>query len=133
RDGQFVGTAAATTNEAERALAAIAETAQWKTSPHPASSELFSYLKENARLPKNPVSSDATSPNKWLRQSYQVAYIQHAPMEPRAAVAQWEEGKLTVWTGTQNPFGVRNELKTAFGLSDDKVRVIATDCGGGFG
>jgi isoquinoline 1-oxidoreductase subunit beta len=133
RDGQFVGVAAPTAFEAEQALAAIAATAKWKTSPHPASSELFSYLKENARLPKNPVAVDPSSPNKWLRQSYQVAYVQHAPMEPRAAVAQWEDGKVTVWTGTQAPPRVRDELKTAFGLTDDKVRVIATDCGGGFG
>ena len=34
-----------------------------------------------------------------LEQSYTIAYIAHAPLEPRAAVAQWENGKLTVWTG----------------------------------
>ena len=32
------------------------------------------------------------------------------PLEPRAAVAEWEGDKLTVWTGTQRPFGVRSEL-----------------------
>ena len=41
--------------------------------------------------------------NTVLRQSYHVAYVQHAPLEPRAAVAEWTDGKLTVWTGTQNP------------------------------
>ena len=51
-----------------------------------------------------------------LEQSYTVAYIAHAPLEPRAAVAQWENGKLTVWTGTQRPFGVRAELARAFRL-----------------
>ena len=45
-----------------------------------------------------------------LEQTYTIAYIAHAPLEPRAAVAQWDEGKLTVWTGTQRPFGVRGEL-----------------------
>ena len=45
-----------------------------------------------------------------LEQTYTIAYIAHAPLEPRAAVAQWENGKLTVWTGTQRPFGVRGEL-----------------------
>ena len=54
-------------------------------------------------------------------------------MEPRAAVAEWEDGKLTVWTATQNPFGVRGELARAFGLPDDRVRVIIPDFGGGFG
>ena len=68
-----------------------------------------------------------------LRQSYHVAYVQHAPLEPRAAVAEWTDGKLTVWTGTQNPFGCRSDLMRAFHLSEDHVRVIVPDFGGGFG
>ena len=35
------------------------------------------------------------------------------PLEPRAAVAEWNGDKLTVWTGTQRPFGVRSELAQA--------------------
>jgi isoquinoline 1-oxidoreductase len=54
-------------------------------------------------------------------------------METRAAVAEWEDGKLTVWTGTQNPFGVRGELARAFHISEDQVQVITPDTGGGFG
>ena len=37
---------------------------------------------------------------------YTVEYIAHVPLEPRAAVAEWD-GDVTVWTGTQRPFGVR--------------------------
>ena len=54
-------------------------------------------------------------------------------MEPRAAVAEWEGDKLTVWTGTQNPFGVRGELASALNVPAEKVRVIVPDTGGGFG
>ena len=50
--------------------------------------------------------------------SYRIPYIAHVPLEPRAAVAEWAEGKLTVWTGTQRPFGVRSEL--AERLSDPR-------------
>ena len=39
-----------------------------------------------------------------LEATYTVAYIAHAPLEPRAAVAEWKDGKLSVWTGTQRPF-----------------------------
>ena len=70
---------------------------------------------------------------KTLRQTYHVAYVQHAPLEPRAAVAEWLDGKLTVWTGTQNPFGCRSELARAFHLGEDQVRVIVPDFGSGFG
>jgi isoquinoline 1-oxidoreductase len=68
-----------------------------------------------------------------LNASYEVAYIQHAPMEPRAAVALWQEDKVTVWTGTQNPTRVRGELMQAFRLPVEKVCVIVPDTGGGFG
>src|SRR5262249_34933783 len=57
----------------------------------------------------------------------------HAPLEPRAAVAEWKDGTLTVWTGTQRPFGVRDELAAAFHLSQDRVRVIVPDTGSGYG
>ncbi len=71
--------------------------------------------------------------DKKLSQTYTVAYIAHAPLEPRAAVAEWNDGKLTVWTGTQRPFGVRSELAEAFHIPEEKVRVIVPDTGSGYG
>jgi isoquinoline 1-oxidoreductase len=38
-----------------------------------------------------------------------------------------------VWTGTQRPFGVREELKEAFGIPVENVRVIVPDVGSGYG
>ena len=40
---------------------------------------------------------------------------------------------MTVWTGTQRPFGVRSELAQAFGIPEDQVRVIMPDTGSGYG
>ena len=68
-----------------------------------------------------------------LQQTYHVAYIAHAPLEPRAAVAEWADGRLTVWTGTQRPFGVRSELSRAVHLAEERVRVIVPDTGAGYG
>jgi len=62
-----------------------------------------------------------------------VAYVQHAPLESRAAVAEWTDGKLTVWTGTQSPFGYHGELARTFHLANDQVRVVVPDFGSGFG
>jgi CO/xanthine dehydrogenase Mo-binding subunit len=135
QDNDFVGVTAPTTQLAEKALNAIAATATWETAKHPSSGELFGYLREHARggVPKNPFVDEVTKAGKSLRQTYDVAYVQHCPMEPRAAVAEWDNGKVTVWTATQNPFAVRGEVARAFGLSDDSVRVIIPDFGGGFG
>jgi len=135
QDGPFVGVAAPTTFSAEQALAAIAKTAAWEAAPHPSSREVFDYLKQHARggVPKNPFSDEVAAAAKTLHQAYHVPYVQHAPMEPRAAVAEWDAGGVTVWTGTQNPFGARGELARALGLPEDRVRVIVPDFGTGFG
>lgn len=68
-----------------------------------------------------------------LEATYFVPYVSNAPMEPRAAVATWEGDRLTVWAGTQRPFGIRTELAQRFGIEEAQVRVIAPEIGGGFG
>ncbi|MCE2942783.1 MAG: xanthine dehydrogenase family protein molybdopterin-binding subunit [Gemmatimonadota bacterium] len=57
----------------------------------------------------------------------------HCAMEPHGAVAEWDEGRLTVWEGTQGIFRVRENLARAFGLAQGDVRVIGEHMGGGFG
>jgi isoquinoline 1-oxidoreductase len=130
-----VGVAAPTTFRAEQALAAVAKTAKWETAPHPSSKEVFAHLRQHAQggVPKNPLADELAAASKTLRATYHAAYVQHAPMETRVAVAEWREGQLTVWTGTQNPFGYAGELARAFRLPNDRVRVIVPDTGGGFG
>ena len=56
-------------------------------------------------------------------------------MEPRAVLAHWEEGpqKLTVWTSTQTPHGVKQQISICLGLPEIRIRVIAPEVGGGFG
>ncbi len=140
REGEFVGCAAPTSYAARKALEAISSTARWKTVEQPSSDGLFEYLKQHAsredRTPareRGSVARGLAEAGVRLKATYQVAYIQHAPMEPRAAVAEWQNGRLTVWTGTSNPLGVRQALAAAFGLGTDKVRVVAPHFGGGFG
>jgi isoquinoline 1-oxidoreductase len=143
RDGDFVGCAAPTSYDARLALEALGRTAKWSESSHPATRDLFRYLKANldAEAEARPQwNREKGSPDEALARgatkieaAYEISYIQHAPMEPRAAVAEWSESGLTVWTGTQRPHGVRDELAKAFELPEDEVRVIVPDTGGGFG
>lgn len=56
------------------------------------------------------------------------------PMEPGAILARPDgNGRLTVWLGTQDPFGARADLAHMLGLATEDIRVIAPDVGGGFG
>jgi len=142
-DGNFVGVASSDQQTATKAATAIV--ANWKASPQPSNAELFDLLRKpaaNARgggeggggtRPQGSIATGLAAADKKLEQTYTVAYIAHAPLEPRAAVAEWNGDKLTVWTGSQRPFGVRSELAEAFHLSEDKVRVVVPDTGSGYG
>ncbi|MCI0898447.1 MAG: molybdopterin-dependent oxidoreductase [Chloroflexi bacterium] len=60
--------------------------------------------------------------------------IPHA-IEPRSAVANWTAamGELTLWSTSQNPHIVRFLGSLVTGIPEHKIRVIATEVGGGFG
>ncbi len=139
QDGNFVGVAAQNINTAFRALKSIK--AEWKTTPQPSRSELFEYLKKNpaknAGQPKDDSSGDApgafTKADVKREQTFLIDYIAHAPLEPRVGLAQWTGNKLTVWTGTQRPFGVQEELSKVFSIPKENIRVIQPDTGSGYG
>jgi isoquinoline 1-oxidoreductase len=138
RDGEFVGCAAPTSFEANRALEVIAKTASWKTRDgQPSSKDIFAYLKENAeedrRASRDSIEKAFADAKKVLSETYEVSYIQHTPMEPRAAIAEWKDGKLTVWAGVDYPHGLQEELAEELGMPAEQIRAIIPDMGGGFG
>jgi isoquinoline 1-oxidoreductase len=139
RDGDFIGLVAPDAFTAQHALSAIQ--AKWDVPAQPSNQGLFAYLKDNPESGRDDgpehvsgsVAQAVVAADLKLEEQYTVAYIAHAPLEPRAAVAEWTDGKLTVWTGTQRPFGVRDELMQAFHLPATQVRVIQPDMGSGYG
>jgi carbon-monoxide dehydrogenase large subunit len=56
-----------------------------------------------------------------------------APIEPRACIAEYRAGYLTLWTTTQIPHLTRSFLAGSMQMSEDHIRVVAPDVGGGFG
>jgi isoquinoline 1-oxidoreductase len=139
RDGDFIGVTALDVLTAEKAAEAVQ--AKWTSKPQPSSKEIYDYLRQNvvesgrgggART-KGSMEDGLGAADQKLKQSYNIAYIAHTPLEPRSAVAEWRGGDLTVWTGTQRPFGVRGDLAKALGIAEEHVRVIVPDTGSGYG
>ena len=56
-------------------------------------------------------------------------------MEPRTAIGDYSaaDDAYTLYTSSQNPHGVRMEMAGPFRVSENQVRVVAPDVGGGFG
>jgi isoquinoline 1-oxidoreductase len=141
KDGNFVGVAAPDIKTAGKALLAIE--ARWEErKDQPSSENVFDWLVKHASGPdggrnagntKGDIERGLSEADFKHSTTYNIHYIAHVPLEPRAAVAEWVDGKLTVWTGTQRPFGVQQELAGVFKLNKENVRVIMPDTGSGYG
>jgi CO/xanthine dehydrogenase Mo-binding subunit len=154
RDGEFIGVVAPNERAAKAAAAAVA--VEWNLPTGlPTSETIFDYLRQTAqpaqgrggggdradgaassRPGASAGAATPTSPAVTTRTfdaTYRIPYIAHVPLEPRAAVAEWTGDKVTVWTGSQRPFGVRSDVARAFHLAEDRVRVIVPDVGSAYG
>src|SRR6185369_11716556 len=102
RAGDFVGVTAPTEFAAAEALAAIK--ADWQSVPQPSSAELFTYLKKHPSTGRGgfggrggaqgSIDDGMKAADKTVQATFTIAYIAHVPLEPRAAVAEWSDGKL---------------------------------------
>jgi isoquinoline 1-oxidoreductase len=155
RDGDFVGVVAANPSAAENGLAHVA--AEWDRPEWPSEDRLVDWLRAHPvervdgwRAEQHPVEQEGwggpfrhetgnldaaieRAPT-YLAATYTTAYIAHVPLETHSALASWgDDGRVTVWMGTQAPFSVRSGLAEALELDEAMVRVIVPDAGGGFG
>ena len=141
RDGTFAGVIAPTERLVRKAASAIK--ADWRLPTDlPSSQTVYDHLMKTgttgggrggAPTVAGDVAAARAAAIRTFDASYRIPYIAHVPLEPRSAVAEWNDGKLTVWTGTQRPFGVRSELAEAFRIPETQVRVIVPDTGSAYG
>lgn len=144
REANFIGVAAPTEEAAEKAAALVR--AKWRGKELISPPALFEHFKKTAVAPvanfntRYPPLLEKGSVEAGLKESekkhsavYTLPYIAHVPMEPRAALAWWDENGLTVQGASQVPFGVRKQLAAAFQVDESRVRLIACDCGSAFG
>jgi nicotinate dehydrogenase subunit B len=137
QDEHLVAVLADTDDHADAACQLLQ--ARWEEIPgQPSHADLPDLLVRSGRDPF--VTQEAGSVDDGLRAAdavleatYFIPYVSNAPIEPRAAVARWDGDHLTVWAGTQRPFGIRTELAQRFSIEEQQVRVIAPEIGGGFG
>ena len=85
------------------------------------------------RLVQGDVEDGLAEADVVVEETYRTAGAQHAHMEPHAAVARWDGGRLELWTGTQTPFNLRSDLARIFGMGEERVRIVCPPMGGAFG
>ena len=102
RDGDLLGVVAPTERVARKAASLVR--AQWRLpADQPSSTTIYEHLKKteqtggrNTPTVVGDVAQARSSSAKTFDASYHIPYIAHVPLEPRSAVAEWTDGKLTV-------------------------------------
>jgi len=138
RDGSFVAVAAEREEQAVRARAALAKRARWTEieSLPPPGDALYQHLMSAlaaGRTVFDKTSPAAAAPVKTLDALYTRPFQCHGSIGPSCAVAQWQDGKLTVWTHSQGVFPLRAELVKVFGLKPLDIRCIHAEGAGCYG
>ncbi len=70
---------------------------------------------------------------KVVEGAYSYPFISHAQLEPENCVAQWQDGKLELWSPSQTPQRGRDLLKSLFSLRDEDITQHMVQAGGCFG
>ncbi len=122
---------------AVRALAALQAT--WRlpeAGPDP--DTIFDHLVAKSTAPaevtsRGDIVAAKVCASRLFETTYQKGYVAHAAIETHAALAEFKNGRMTVWASTQTPFPARDAIAQTLGLSGKAVRVITPLVGGGFG
>ena len=93
-------------------------------------------LGEVLSLERGSVSDGFAAADVVLEDDFEIPTHSAAPLEPRAALASWNEDEdtdLTVWKTTRGVHVDRDALAAALGLSSHRVRVVGPFLGAGYG
>jgi isoquinoline 1-oxidoreductase len=88
---------------------------------------------ENVTRTKGDLETGRQQSEKVFESEFRFPYLAHAPIETHTALAEFKDGKMTIWAATQSPFGLQDAVSRELELPLDKVRVITPFVGGGFG
>lgn len=86
-----------------------------------------------AFAPPNPALDEIMATSRVIRGEYRMGRQAPMPLEGRAVVAEYRDGRLTVWTSTQVSHIERSLLARVLDLPEARVRVVCGDVGGSFG
>jgi nicotinate dehydrogenase subunit B len=136
-DGDFVAVLHATPDGAAAALAKV--DSEFEMPPATVDDQtIFEHLlksagRENTVAQGGQLEEGEKQAQTVVEQTYLDGYKAHAAIETHTALAQVEGAKATVWSSTQTPFPLKDQVANALGFKPDDVRVITPFVGGGFG
>ena len=136
RDGSFLAVAGADEHRVGEAARRLFRDADWDLGPGLATGDLYRELVENPRLslpvvdgvprrepvPAKPTpTADAVT---TLEARYERPYHAHASIAPSAALAHFDDGRLTIWTHSQGLYPLRSSLAELLCLDEEALHLI---------
>jgi nicotinate dehydrogenase subunit B len=136
RDGSFLGVVTEREEQAVKARDALIRAATWS-----GGSELPDLARLHEQLMALPTQSfvvsekqaEAAPSTQTLEATYTRPYLAHASIGPSCAIAEFADGKLTVWTHSQGVFPLRRDLAKALKLDPSAVRCVHVEGSGCYG
>ena len=135
--GDFIGVVAEREEEAARAARELR--VAWKAFTAPASlDDVEQALRLNPstrRVLKDTGDVDASlaSAAKRLTRTYSWPYQMHGSIGPSCALADFTEGRLSLWSGTQNPYMLRAALAQLMGMPETRIEITRMEAAGCYG
>jgi nicotinate dehydrogenase subunit B len=137
RIGDFVGVVAEREENAVKAAARLKLT--WKPTPTLADlNDIETALRANPSTPrtlidKGDVDAALSAAAKSMPRTYSWPYQMHASIGPSCAVADFGDGQVRVWSGTQNPHILRGDLALLLSRPETEIEVIRMEAAGCYG
>jgi nicotinate dehydrogenase subunit B len=144
RDGSFVGVVAEREEQAIKARDALHKSAKWTLGPQlPDPARLYEVIKslpskdatigvKQAQV-QGQVQGQAPANARTLEAVYTRPYMAHASIGPSCSVAEFKDGKMTVWTHSQGVFPLRAELVKALKMPPAAIRCVHVEGSGCYG
>jgi nicotinate dehydrogenase subunit B len=137
RIGDFVGVVAEREENAAKAAAQLK--VRWKPTPTlPDLKEIETALRANPSTPrtlidKGNVDAAIAAAAQPMPRTYVWPYQMHASIGPSCAVADYQDGRIRVWSGTQNPHILRADLALLIERPEAKIELIRLEAAGCYG
>lgn len=137
REGDLVAALNENRDRADEAVVKIK--AEYTTNEMPVNENtIFDFFlkaekRENVMRTKGDPEAGKKESEKVIESEFRFPYLAHAPIETHTALAEFKDGKMTVWAATQSPFGLQDAIVRELKLPLEKVRIITPFVGGGFG
>jgi nicotinate dehydrogenase subunit B len=135
--GDFIGVVAEREETAIKAAAQLK--VSWKPTPTmPDLKDIETALRANPSTPRvlidrGDVDSAIAGAAKPMQRTYVWPYQMHGSIGPSCAVADYQEGHIRIWSGTQNPHILRGDLALLLQRPDSEIDVIRMEAAGCYG